>query len=292
MSWLTDYVRPRLPSFQTRKKEIPDNLWSSCPSCSQMIYAPLLDETLKCCPHCDHHMRMPMNDRFAMLFDGGNYERMDTPAVAIDPLKFKDLKKYADRMKDSQAKTGEKDSLGVASGYMSGRETVVAVMNFAFMGGSMGMAMGEGFVRGAELAIERKAPFIVFTASGGARMQEGILSLMQMPRTTVALNMVKEAGLPYFVVLTDPTTGGVSASFAMLGDITFAEPGAQIGFAGKRVIKQTTGEELPDGFQTAEFLQERGIVDIVVPRNELKEKLVQTLSLLMGDTLAELPAPA
>ncbi len=291
MSWLTDYVRPRIPGFSAKKKEVPDDLWTSCPSCQQMIYAPLLSETHRCCPHCEHHMRMPMLERFALLFDDGQFERIDIPSVAADPLKFKDLKRYGDRLKDAQTKTGEKDSLGAAHGLMGGREVVVAIMNFAFMGGSMGMAMGETFVKAAEKAIEAKAPFIIFTASGGARMQEGILSLMQMPRTTVALQMVKEAGLPYLVVLTDPTTGGVSASFAMLGDLTLAEPGAQIGFAGKRVIKQTTGEDLPDGFQTAEFLQERGIIDVVVARKDMKDKLVQLLSLLLGDALLELPSP-
>jgi acetyl-CoA carboxylase carboxyl transferase subunit beta len=292
MSWLTDYVRPKIQSL-VRPREVPDNLWDKCPQCGHMIFHRDLAKTQAVCPHCDYHMRLSVKARLDMLFDGASYQRIELPKGIVDPLKFRDGKRYADRLKDSQAKTAEHDAIIVAHGRIGGVPAVVAAFNFAFMGGSMGIAVGDGIVAAAELAVLQDAALIVIPASGGARMQEGILSLMQMARTTVAVDKVKDKGLPYIVLLTDPTTGGVSASFAMLGDIQIAEPGAVIGFAGARVIETTIREKLPEGFQRAEYLLEHGMVDIVAHRHKLAETLGRLLGLLRhrgpGAQLVPLP---
>jgi acetyl-CoA carboxylase carboxyl transferase subunit beta len=279
MSWINNYVRPRLQAL-VRKTDVPENLWDKCPGCGQMIFHRELEAAMRVCPHCGHHMRLPAARRLELLFDDGGYQRIELPAGEVDPLKFRDRKRYTDRLKESQAKTGESDAIIVAHGKMGGTDTVVAVFNFEFMGGSMGVAVGNGLVAAARLAVLQDAPLIVVSSSGGARMQEGILSLMQMPRSIIAVDEVKEAGLPYIVVLTDPTTGGVSASFAMLGDIAIAEPGAVIGFAGARVIEETIREKLPEGFQRAEYLLEHGMVDLVVPRTALRDTLIRIVRLL------------
>jgi len=279
MSWLTDFVRPKIQKL-VRPREVPDNLWDKCPQCGHMIFHRDMAKTQSVCPHCDHHLRLAVKARLELLFDQGVYTRIDLPKSPADPLKFKDTKRYADRLRESQVKTGEQDAIVVGHGTIGGSPAVVAAFNFAFMGGSMGVAVGEGIVAAADLAVAKDAALIVIPASGGARMQEGILSLMQMARTTVAVDKVKDAGLPYIVLLTDPTTGGVSASFAMLGDIHIAEPGAVIGFAGARVIETTIREKLPDGFQRAEYLLEHGMVDMVVHRHKLPETLANLLGLL------------
>ncbi len=285
MNWLTNFIRPRIRSIVGDQKEVPDNLWQKCPACEGMLFHRDLDENHNVCYHCGHHLRLPVARRLAMMFDGGKYDKIDLPKVAVDPLKFRDRKKYADRLRDTQAKTELKDALTIARGKMGGLPVVVAAFNFSFMGGSMGAAVGEGLVRAAEEAIKTKSAFIVIPASGGARMQEGMLSLMQMPRSIIAVEMVKDEKLPYIVILTDPTTGGVSASFAMVGDIHIAEPGSMIGFAGRRVIEETVREILPKDFQTAEYLLEHGMVDMVVPRGEMKETLVRILGMLMNPQL-------
>jgi acetyl-CoA carboxylase carboxyl transferase subunit beta len=279
MNWLTNFVKPKLRDL-VRPKEIPDNLWHKCSKCAQMIFHRDLTKNQHVCQHCGHHMRLSVTDRLAMMFDDGKYSRAELPAVANDPLKFVDRRKYSDRIKEARKKTKEDDALIVAHGKMGGQNVVVAAFNFDYMAGSMGVAVGEGLVTASKLAIVQDAALIVVPASGGARMQEGILSLMQMARTTIGVERVKEAGLPYVVVLTDPTTGGVSASFAMLGDIAIAESGAVIGFAGRRVIEQTIREKLPDDFQTAEYLFAHGMVDMVVRRHELRPTLIKVLSLL------------
>lgn len=280
MNWLSNFIRPKIRSI-VGQKEVPDNLWQKCPSCEGMLFNRDLTENLNVCNHCGHHLKFPVKDRLASLFDEGKYVTVRVPDVPADPLKFRDKKKYADRLKDAQTKTGEKDAIIVGEGKIGGNNVVIAAFNFDFMGGSMGAAVGEGLVRAAETAVNKNAALIAIPASGGARMQEGILSLIQMPRTTIAVQLVKDAGLPYIVLLTDPTTGGVSASFAMLGDIHIAEPGSMIGFAGKRVIEETIREQLPAGFQTAEYLKEHGMVDMVVPRKQLAETIGRILSLLM-----------
>lgn len=281
MNWLSNYVRPKIRAL-VEKEDVPDNLWKQCTSCEQMIFHRELEAAHNVCPHCNHHMRLSAKNRLALLFDEGKFETIELPSLKGDPLKFRDLKRYSDRLKDSRSATGEKDALIVAHGTMGGRNVVVAIMNFAFMGGSMGMALGKGLVSAARLAVLQEAPLITFTSSGGARMQEGILSLMQMPRSVIAVDEVKEAGLPYITVLTDPTTGGVSASFAMLGDIAIAEPGAVIGFAGARVIEETIRETLPEGFQRAEYLLDHGMVDRVVHRHEMRDELIRICDLLMN----------
>lgn len=281
MNWLSDIIRPRIRSLVGEQKEVPDNLWTKCPSCEGMLFHRDLDESMNVCYHCNHHLRITVKQRLNIMFDDGKYELIDPPKVAHDPLKFKDRKRYADRLKESQSKTGLKDAITIAKGTIGGNKAVIAAFNFSFMGGSMGAAVGEGIVRAAEEAVKEKAAFITIPSSGGARMQEGMLSLIQMPRSIIAVEMVKDEGLPYIVLLTDPTTGGVSASFAMVGDIHFAEPGATIGFAGRRVIEETVRETLPEDFQTAEYLQEHGIVDMVVSRKDMRETFGRTLSLLM-----------
>ncbi len=284
MSWLTNYVRPRISALVNRT-DVPENLWLQCPACERMIFHRDLRSNQRVCPHCDHHLRIGAEDRLNSLLDD-NYERLELPAVQVDPLKFRDVKRYSDRLREAQAKTKEQDALIAARGSIEGLPVVMAAMDFAFMGGSMGAAVGEGFLTAARRAIEDRAAFIVVTASGGARMQEGTIALMQMARTTIALNEVKEAGLPYIVVLTDPTTGGVTASFAMLGDIHLAEPGAIIGFAGARVIEQTIRETLPEGFQRSEYLLDHGMIDQVVHRFKLRKTLATFLSLLMRPEIA------
>jgi acetyl-CoA carboxylase carboxyl transferase subunit beta len=279
MNWLSEFVRPRIRTLLGRK-EAPDNLWHQCSACQQMIFHRELETNLKVCPHCGHHMRATAAERLAWTFDGGKFQKIDLPKVPADPLKFHDRKKYPDRLADARRKTGMEDAVLVAHGTVGGHLAVVAAMDFRFMGGSMGAAMGEALVTAARLAVLQKAALIVFTASGGARMQEGPVSLMQMPRTTIAVQMVREAGLPYIVVLTDPTTGGVTASFAMLGDVQIAEPNALIGFAGARVIEETIREKLPEGFQRAEYLLEHGMVDMVLARGELAATLGRLLGLL------------
>ena len=280
MNWLKDFVRPKLKQLVGGGKDIPDNMWHQCPSCEQMIFHRDMEENDHVCQHCGFHMRITVTRRLEMMFDGGEYNTAEFASAVNDPLKFKDLKKYTDRIKDYQAKTGVSDALVVAHGKMGGQNVVIAAFNFAYMGGSMGTAVGEGIVTASKLALMQDAALIIVPTSGGARMQEGILSLMQMARTTIAVNEVKERGLPYIVLLTDPTTGGVSASFAMLGDIQIAEPGCTIGFAGRRVIEQTIREQLPDDFQSAEYLLDHGMVDMVTPRKELRSTLIRILSLL------------
>jgi len=283
MNWLTNFVRPKIQAL-VQTTEVPENLWQQCPACEQMIFHRELEATLQVCPHCSHHLRLAVGERLKLLFDDGEFETIKLPSLNADPLKFKDLKRYTDRLKEARAASGESDALRVAFGTMGGRDTVIAAFDFKFMGGSMGLAVGNGLLEGARLAVEKNAPFIVFPASGGARMQEGILSLMQLPRTVLAVDQVKQAGLPYFVVLTDPTTGGVTASFAMLGDVAIAEPGALIGFAGARVIEETIREKLPDGFQRAEYLYEHGMIDMVVHRHQLRDELVRLVDLLQNRT--------
>ncbi len=285
MNWLTNFVRPKIRAL-VGAREVPDNLWLKCPGCGQMLFHKDVEANTQVCPLCQHHFRIPVSRRLGLLFDQGQYQRLPSPDVVFDPLKFKDRKRYSDRLKDAKGKDPSKDSVWIAQGYIEGMEAVVAAFDFSFLGGSMGTAAGEALVAGAEYAVRRKLPYIVIPTSGGARMQEGILSLMQMPRSVIAALQVKEAGLPYIVLLTDPTTGGVSASFAMLGDITLAEPGAVIGFAGARVIEETIRQKLPEGFQRAEYLRDHGMVDIVVPRAEMKSTIARLLGFLYYDRLA------
>ena len=274
MSWL-NRVRQKIPFLP--KRETPDNLWHKCRNCDAMIFTKEWEENLFVCPRCDHHGRIGPRQRFEQIFDPG-YSLLPPPPVREDPLKFRDSKRYTDRIKSARQQTGEPDALINARGSIEGQKAVVGVQDFAFMGGSMGLGVGAAFLVGARAAIQDRCPYIIFTAAGGARMQEGILSLMQMPKTTVAVAELKEAGLPYMVVLTDPTTGGVTASYAMLGDVQIAEPGALIGFAGQRVIESTIREKLPEGFQRAEYLLEHGMVDMVVERKDLRQRL----ALLIG----------
>jgi acetyl-CoA carboxylase carboxyl transferase subunit beta len=290
MNWLTNYVLPKIRAFA--KKDVPDNLWKKCPGCEQMLFHKELADHLEVCRHCGHHFRIGSEARFKILFDSGIFEKIELPKVMPDPLRFRDRKRYSERLREGQAALGVgSDAVALAEGRIGGVAAVVAAFDFEFMGGSMGVAVGEGLLAAGRRAVERQAALIVVPASGGARMQEGILSLMQMPRTILAADMVKEAGLPYIVILTDPTTGGVSASFAMLGDITLAEPGAVIGFAGARVIEETIREKLPERFQRAEYLHEHGMVDCVVPRGELAATLARILSLLREPNRAETLAP-
>jgi acetyl-CoA carboxylase carboxyl transferase subunit beta len=276
MSWL-DRVRQSIPFLP--KRETPEVLWHKCPTCEQMVFLKEWEENANVCPHCDHHGRIGPKRRFELLFDPG-YTQLPSAEVREDPLRFRDSKKYADRIRAARQATGETDALLNARGSIEGRRAVVGVQDFAFMGGSMGLGVGAAFVTGARAAIMDHCPYIILTAAGGARMQEGILSLMQMPRTTVAIAELREAGLPYIVVLTDPTTGGVTASYAMLGDVQISEPGALIGFAGRRVIESTIREKLPDDFQRAEYLRDHGMLDMVVHRKELRKTLAQLLEFL------------
>ena len=279
MSWLTTYVRPKIRNLLGRR-DVPDNLWTQCSACNQMIFVKELERTLKVCPQCGHHMRALAPERLEWTFDADSFTRIELPRAPADPLGFRDQKRYTDRLKENRARTHLDEALVVAHGTITGHKAVVGVMAFEFLAGTMGAALGEGFVAASRLAVLQQAPLIVFTASGGARMQEGMISLMQMPRTTIAVQMLREAGLPYIVVMTDPTTGGVTASFAMLGDVQIAEPHALIGFAGQRVIEQTVRETLPEGFQRAEYLLAHGMLDMVVPRGAMRETLGRVISLL------------
>ncbi|WP_417667862.1 acetyl-CoA carboxylase, carboxyltransferase subunit beta [Roseibium sp.] len=290
MNWINSLVRPKIRDL-LKKREVPENLWIKCPETGEMVFHRDLEANLWVVPNSGHHMRMPAKQRLVSFFDGGEFEKIETPEVHADPLKFRDTKKYVDRLKEYRAKTGETDAVHVARGKVNGSALTAAVQDFAFMGGSLGMAAGEAILTGMQAAVTHKTPFVLFAASGGARMQEGILSLMQMPRTTVGVQMLREAGLPYIVVLTNPTTGGVSASYAMLGDVHIAEPGAQIGFAGRRVIEQTIREKLPEGFQSAEYLLDHGMVDMVVNRHDLKDTISRICSILMKRDI-EVPALA
>jgi acetyl-CoA carboxylase carboxyl transferase subunit beta len=293
MNWISNYVRPTINSLFSRK-ETPDNLWTNCKECGTMLFHRELADNLNVCTNCDHHMHITPRQRFGALFDGGIFTEIAVPAVVEDPLKFRDQKKYPDRMKAAQKATGEADAMLVAEGEIGRTPIVAAAQDFSFMGGSMGMYVGNAFIAGVERAIELNRPFVMFSAAGGARMQEGILSLMQMPRTTVAIEMLKEANLPYIVVLTHPTTGGVTASYAMLGDVQIAEPNALICFAGPRVIEQTIREKLPEGFQRAEYLLDHGMLDRVTHRTKMKDELVTILRMLGGlspAVVADLPAP-
>ncbi len=278
MNWISNVVTPKIRSIIRR--DTPENLWVKCPESGELVFHKDLEANLFVVPGSGYHMRIPAKARLDALFDDGVYENLPTPDVPSDPLKFRDVKKYVDRLKDYRAKTGVADAVRLAAGALQGAPVTVAVQDFDFLGGSLGMAAGEAIVSGMFRAIEKHTPFIIFTASGGARMQEGMFSLMQMPRTTVAVQRLKAARLPYIVVLTNPTTGGVTASYAMLGDIHIAEPGAVIGFAGARVIEQTIRERLPEGFQRAEYLRQHGMVDMVVPRLEMRETLGRICRLL------------
>ena len=277
MSWL-NRTRQQLTGFMSRR-ETPDNLWTKCRNCGTMVFTKEFEENLSVCPRCDHHERIGPKVRFAQIFDG-DYTTVAVAKVAEDPLKFRDQKRYVDRLRAAKTATGEPEAMTVGDGSIGGTRAIVAIQNFAFMGGSMGMGVGEAFLAGARAAVAAQIPLVIFTAAGGARMQEGILSLMQMPRTTVGIAELKEAHLPYIVVLTDPTTGGVTASYAMLGDVQIAEPNALIGFAGQRVIEQTIREKLPEGFQRAEYLLAHGMLDMVVHRRELKTTLAKLLAML------------
>ncbi|WP_288426603.1 acetyl-CoA carboxylase, carboxyltransferase subunit beta [uncultured Agrobacterium sp.] len=279
MNWITNYVRPRINSMLGRR-DTPENLWIKCPETGEMVFHKDLEENKWVIPASGFHMKMPAKARLADLFDGGVYEALPQPKVAQDPLKFRDSKKYTDRLRDSRTKTEQEDTILAGVGNLKGLKIVAVVHEFQFMGGSLGIAAGEAIVKAFERAISERCPLVMFPASGGARMQEGILSLMQLPRTTVAVNMLKEAGMPYIVVLTNPTTGGVTASYAMLGDVHIAEPGAEICFAGKRVIEQTIREKLPEGFQTSEYLLDHGMVDMVIDRHEIPDTLANLLKIM------------
>ncbi len=290
MNWISDWALPKVKAIFGGTREVPDNLWHKCPSCEQMIFHRDLERNLHVCTHCGHHMRISANARVKATLDEG-WSRIELPKAPADPLRFRDQRRYGDRLKEAQQKNAMDDAVLVAQGSIEGRKAVVAAFEFAFMGGSMGAGVGEALVTAAKLAVLQDAPLIVFTASGGARMQEGTVSLMQMPRTVIATRMVKEAGLPFIVVMCDPTTGGVTASFAMLGDIHIAEPGALIGFAGARVIEQTVREKLPEGFQRAEYLLQHGILDMVVKRHDMRETLARVISLLREPMPMVAPTP-
>ena len=293
MNWITNYVRPRINSIFSRR-EMPDNLWTKCDECGSMLFHREVADNLGVCSNCGHHMNITPRARFTALFDGGLFSEVEVPEPVHDPLQFRDQKKYPDRMRAAQKGTGEKEAMLVASGEIGRTPVVCAAQDFSFMAGSMGMYVGNAIIKAAQEAKRLKRPLILFSAAGGARMQEGILSLMQMPRTTVAVQMLKEAGLPYIVVLTHPTTGGVTASYAMLGDVQIAEPNALICFAGPRVIEQTIREKLPEGFQRAEYLLEHGMLDRVTDRRKMREELTTIVRMLTGMPPAvagDLPPP-
>ena len=277
MNWLTNFVKPKLTALVSRK-EVPENLWNNCPACANMIHHKDLNDNLRVCTTCEYHFRMTAEKRIETIFEKNQFKEIKLNQVADDPLNFQDKKKYKDRLKEYRKKTNRDDAFILGIGKINSKEAVYGFMNFNFMGGSMGRAVGEGIVVGAKKAINIKKPYIIFTSSGGARMQEGIISLMQMPRTVAAVGLLNENKIPYIVVLTEPTTGGVTASFAMLGDITIAEKGSTIGFAGKRVIQDTIREELPIDFQKAEYLHEHGMVDIVTHRKDLKKTIFNILN--------------
>ena len=294
MNWISNYVRPRINSIFSRR-ETPDNLWTKCDECGTMLFHRELTDNLNVCNNCNHHMGITPRDRFKALFDGGVFVEVEVPEPVADPLHFRDQKKYPDRMKSAQKNTGEKEAMLVAKGEIGRTPIVAAAQDFSFMGGSMGMYVGNAIIAAAQEAVKLGRPLVLFSAAGGARMQEGILSLMQRPRTTVAIQMLREANLPYIVVLTHPTTGGVTASYAMLGDIQIAEPNALICFAGPRVIEQTIREKLPEGFQRAEYLLEHGMLDRVTDRREMRKELITVLRMLMDlppPVWGDLPAPS
>jgi acetyl-CoA carboxylase carboxyl transferase subunit beta len=291
MNWISEWALPKIKTLFGGTREVPENLWDKCPACEQMIFHRDLERSLHVCPHCGHHMRIGARQRLDYTLDPG-WQRIELPKAPPDPLRFRDQRRYSDRLKEAQAASGQEDAVVVAHGAIEGHRAVIAAFEFAFLGGSMGAGVGEALVSAAKLAVLQDAPLVVFTASGGARMQEGAVSLMQMPRTVIATRMVKEAGLPYIAVLCDPTTGGVTASFAMLGDVQVAEPGALIGFAGARVIEQTVREKLPEGFQRAEYLLEHGILDMVVRRGEMRATLARLIGLLRVPELVPPPEPA
>ncbi len=280
MNWITNAVLPKIKAWVTAT-EVPDNLWVKCKSCGQMIFHREFEEAHNCCSTCGNHAPLQPNARFSMIFDGGEFQTIDLASITDDPLKFRDSRKYVDRLKDTRAKTGVKDAIAVAHGQIGGHKTVIAAFDFRFMGGSMGRMVGNGIIAAAEAAVDLDAALITVPSTGGARMQEGVLSLMQLPRTILAVEKVQKAGLPHIVLLAHPTTGGVTASFAMLGDLQIAEPGAIIGFAGRRVIEETVREKLPENFQTAEYLQDHGMVDAVVARAEQPEFIGRVLGFLM-----------
>ena len=280
MNWITNYVRPKINSILGRR-DMPENLWIKDPESGEMVFHKDLEENQWVIPSSGHHLKISARERLKAFFDGGAYETIENPKVMTDPLKFRDEKRYVDRLKENRTKTGMEDAVVAASGAIEGLPIVAVVQDFTFMGGSLGMAAGDAIIKGFETAVALKRPLVLFSASGGARMQEGILSLMQLARTTVAVDRLNEAGLPYIVVLTNPTTGGVTASYAMLGDVHIAEPGAVIGFAGARVIEQTIREKLPEGFQRSEYLMEHGMVDMVVSRLEMKETVARLLKIFV-----------
>ena len=293
MNWISNYVRPRINSIFSRR-EVPENLWAKCDKCGTMLFHRELQDNLNVCIECGHHMPIPPRERFKNLFDGGVFVEIDVPKPINDPLQFKDQKKYPDRMKAAQKKSSEKEAMLVVEGEIGRTPIVAAAQDFSFMGGSMGMYVGNAIITAAKRAVELNRPLILFSAAGGARMQEGILSLMQMPRTTVAIQLLKEANLPYVVILTHPTTGGVTASYAMLGDVQISEPNALICFAGPRVIEQTIREKLPEGFQRAEYLLDHGMLDLVTPRTEIRNELIKIIRMLLGlgpVVVGDLPKP-
>jgi len=294
MNWITNYVRPRIKGLMGAKQSSPDTLWRKCPGCGEMVFHRDLVAAQSVCPQCGFHMRIRANDRFEALLDNGDgvHEYLPAPDVPQDPLRFRDDKRYTDRLKENRAKTGQHDALVAARGTIGSIPVILAVQDFAFMGGSLGLETGAAFVEAARVAVAERRALVLIVSSGGARMQEGILSLMQMPRTTIGVDMLKEAHLPYIVVLTDPTTGGVSASYAMLGDVQLAEPGALIGFSGPRVIEQTIRERLPEGFQRAEYLLEHGMIDMIVHRHDLKARLATLLRILTKQAAPESAAAA
>ncbi|WP_027835576.1 acetyl-CoA carboxylase, carboxyltransferase subunit beta [Maritalea myrionectae] len=287
MNWINSVVRPKIQSF-LNKRETPDNLWVKCPQSGEMVFYRDLEANQWVVPNSGYHMKIKARDRLKAFLDDGKFTEIETPEVPVDPLKFRDSKKYTDRLRESRAKTDMKDAVLVAAGRLLGRDVTVGVQDFDFMGGSLGMAAGAAIVKAVDTAIKNKTAFVLFTASGGARMQEGMLSLMQMPRTTVALQKLKEAGLPYIVVLTNPTTGGVTASYAMLGDVQIAEPDALIGFAGQRVIEQTIREKLPKGFQRSEYLYDHGMIDMVVHRHDLRSTIGRLIGIFTKSELNEI----
>ena len=293
MNWIKNFVRPRIRSLLgTAKRDVPENMWIKDPDSGEMVFYKDLEANQFVFPGSNHHHRMPASLRLSTMFDGGEFEKISGPAAAVDPLKFKDEKRYADRLRDAKSKTGVDDSIQAGYGQVNEQAMVVAVQDMGFIGGSLGMAAGDAIIAAMRMAVSKSCPFVIFVASGGARMQEGILSLMQLPRTTIAVQELREAGLPYIVVLTNPTTGGVTASYAMLGDVHLAEPQATIGFAGQRVIEQTIREKLPEGFQKSEYLREHGMVDSVVHRHEMKATVSRIARMLMKAPAREISAGA
>ena len=280
MNWIKNFVRPKIRGLLGTKRETPENMWVKCPETGQMVFYRDLENNQFVIPGSGYHMRMAPDVRLKSMFDGGSYEPIAFPEVPLDPLKFRDERRYTDRLKEAKQKTGAEDAILTGSGTLDGLPVVMTVQDFAFMGGSLGMAAGEGLITSMRTALEKKTPYVLFASSGGARMQEGILSLMQLPRTTIAVRELREEKLPYIVVLTNPTTGGVTASYAMLGDVHIAEPGALIGFAGPRVIEQTIREKLPEGFQRSEYLQDHGMVDMVVHRHQLRDTVSRVVRIL------------